>query len=36
VQVSQAPIESRQLPVAASCELGKVGVGDLSVTDHTS
>jgi hypothetical protein len=36
VQVRQAAIESRQLPFAASCELSKVGICYLSVTDHTS
>ena len=30
VQVRQTAIESRQLPVAASCELGKVGICHLS------
>ena len=36
VQVRQAAIESRQLPFAASCELSKVGICYLSVTDHTA
>jgi len=36
VQVRQAAIESRQLPFAASCELSKVGICHLSVTDHTT
>ena len=36
VQVRQAAIESRQLPLAASCELSKVGICYLSVTDHTA
>lgn len=36
VQVRQAAIESRQLPFAASCELSKVGICYLSVTDHTT
>jgi len=34
VQVRQATIESRQLAVASSCELSKVGIGHLPVTDH--
>ena len=36
VQVRQGAIESRQLAVAASCELGKVGIGHLSMADDTS
>ena len=36
VQVRQAAIESRQLPFAASCELCKIGVCYLPVTDHTA
>lgn len=35
VQVRHAAIESRQLPVAASRELGKEGIGHLSVTNYT-
>jgi len=35
VQVRQAAIESRQLAVASSCELSKVGIRHLPVTDHT-
>jgi len=36
VQVRQATIESRQLPVASSRELSKVGIRHLPVTDHTA
>jgi hypothetical protein len=36
VQVRKAAIESRQLPLAASCELSKVGICYLPVTDHTT
>jgi len=36
VQVRQTAIESRQLPFAASCQLSKVGICHLSVTDHTT
>jgi hypothetical protein len=36
VQVRQTAIESRQLPFAASCELSKVGICYLSVTDHAT
>jgi hypothetical protein len=36
VQVCQTAIERRQLPFAASCELSKVSIGHLSVTDHTT
>ena len=35
VQVRQAAVQSRQLPVAAACELSKVGIGHLSVTDYS-
>jgi hypothetical protein len=35
VQVRQAAIKSRQLSVAASCELSKVGISHLSVTDDS-
>ena len=35
VQVRQTAIEGRQMPVAASGELSKVGVRHLSMTDHT-
>jgi hypothetical protein len=34
--VRQAAIESCQLTFAASCELSKVGICYLSVTDHTT
>lgn len=36
VQVRQTAIECRQLPFAASCELSKVSICYLSVTDHTT
>ena len=36
MQVRKAAIESRQLPLAASCELSKVGICYLPVTDHTT
>jgi hypothetical protein len=35
VQVRQTAIEGRQMPLAASGELSKVGVRHLSMTDHT-
>ena len=36
VQVRQVAIESRQLAVAASCELSTVSIGHLSTADDTS